>query len=114
MCSNRRGIAVLVKDDTPISDIEWENIIPGNFSKFSSKSKNQAILIKCIYASNEDSNPNDDNNDSTKFFKEVLDDTGEEKCDHRIIMGDYNVAMNHELDISGYLHINNPKNYTKA
>ena len=37
-----------------------------------------------------------------------MDDTGEEKYSHRITIGDYNVALNHDLDTSGYLHINNP------
>ena len=31
LCSNKRGIAVLIKNDNPISDIEWENMITGNF-----------------------------------------------------------------------------------
>ena len=95
-------------DNTPIPDIGWENIIPGNFSKMTFKSEGQSVLIKCIYAPNEDSNPNDDNNDSSKFYKEVLDDTDEERFDHRLIAGDYNVAIDHKLDTSGYLHVNNP------
>ena len=31
LCSNKRGLAVLIKNDTPISNIKWENIIPGYF-----------------------------------------------------------------------------------
>ena len=72
------------------------------------KSKGQSVLIKCIYAPYEDSNPNDDNNDSSMFYKEVLDDTDEERFDNRLITGDYNVAMDHKLDTSRYLHGNNP------
>ena len=56
----------------------------------------------------EDSNPNDDNNESTKFLKIFMDDTNEEKYDYRLITGDFNVAMKHNLDTLGYLHINNP------
>ena len=78
-CSNKRGIAVLIKNDTPISNIDWEIVIPGNFSKLSFKVKNKTVLIKCIYAPNDHSNPNDDNNKSNKFFKQIMDDTGEEK-----------------------------------
>ena len=40
-CSSKRGIAVLIKNDTPISDIVWENIIPGNFSILSFKAENK-------------------------------------------------------------------------
>ena len=99
---------MLIKNDTPISNIKWENIIPGNFSKLSFKANDQTVLVKCIYAPNEDSNPNDDNNDSTEFFRTVMDDTGDEEYNHRIMVGDYNVALKHEKDTSGYLHVNNP------
>ena len=99
---------MLIKNDTPISNIEWENIIPGNFSKLSFKAEDQTVLIKCIYAPNDDSNRNDDNNKSTKFFRQMMDDTGEEEYNHRITTGDYNVVLNHNIDTSGYLHVNNP------
>ena len=48
--SDKRGIAVLVKDDTPISDIKLENILKGNFSKLTFKVKDELVLVKCIYA----------------------------------------------------------------
>ena len=80
----------------------------GNFSKLSFKGKDQTVLIRCLYAPNDDSNPNDDNNNSTKFFKQVMDDTGEENHAHRMITGDYNVAPKPDIDTSGYLHVNNP------
>ena len=105
-CSNKRGIAVLIKNDNPISNIEWENVIQGNFSKLSFKVKDETVLVKCIYAPNNDSNPNDDNNKSTKFFKQIMDDTGEEKYNPRMITGDYNVALKHYIDTSRYLHVN--------
>ena len=101
-------MAVLVKNNTPISDIGWENIIPGNYSRLTFKAEGQSVLIKCIYAPNEDSNPKDTNNESSHFYNLVLDDTDEDRYDHRLIAGDYNVAIDHNLDTSGYLHINNP------
>ena len=107
-CSNKRGLAVLIKNDTPISIVQRENVIPRNFSKLSFKANDQTVLVKCIYAPNHDSNPNDDNNDSTEFFRKVMDDTGDEKYNHRMIAGDYNVALKHDIDTSGYLHVNNP------
>ena len=59
-CSCKRGIVVLIKNDTPITDVEFENVIPGNFSKLSFRANNETVLIKCIYAPNDDSNPNND------------------------------------------------------
>ena len=41
LSSNRRGIAVLVKNNTPITDIGWENIIPGNYSRLTFKAEKQ-------------------------------------------------------------------------
>ena len=108
LCSYKRGLTVLIRNDTPISNIKWENIIPGNFSKLSFTANNKNVLVKCLYAPNEDSNPNDDNNDSTKFLKTVMDDTGDKIYDYRMMTGDFNLAINHEKDTSGYLHINNP------
>ena len=71
-CGNRRGITVLIKDGTPITDIEWENVIPGNFSKLSFRLNKQKVLIKCIYAPNKDSNLNNDKNESYASFKKKL------------------------------------------
>ena len=100
-CGSKRGLAVLIRNDTPITDIEWENVIPGNFSKLSFKANKDIFLINAY----------------THLIKtvtqmtiktKVMDDTGEEEYNHRIITGDYNVALNHNLDTSGYLHVNNP------
>ena len=44
-CWNRRGITALIKNGTPITDIEWENVIPGNFSKPSFRLNKQKTLL---------------------------------------------------------------------
>ena len=46
--SNKRGIAVLMKDNAPVTDLKWENVIPGNFSKLSMVVKGMNIFSKCI------------------------------------------------------------------
>ena len=94
--SDKRGIAILVKNDTPISDIEFENTLKRNFSKLTFKIKNEHVLVKCIYAPNKDMNTNDPNKESTAFFQKVFDDSNEDQFTHRIIVGDYNVALNHK------------------
>ena len=106
--SNKRGIAVLIKDSAPVTNLEWENVIPGNFSKLSMVVSGKKVLLKCIYAPNEDSVPDDLENESTKFFNTVMDDTDEEVFEHKFTVGDFNVALNHDTDTTGYLHINNP------
>ena len=47
-------LTVATKDNAPVTDLEWENVIPGNFSKLSMVVKGMNILLKCIYAPNED------------------------------------------------------------
>ena len=42
------------------------------------------------------------------FFQKVFDDTNEDKYTHKITLVDFNIALNHTYDTSGYLHINNP------
>ena len=106
--SSKRGIAVLIKDSAPVTDLESENVIPGNFSKLSMVIKGKKVLLKCIYAPNEDSKPNDPENESTKFFNTIMDDTDEEAYAHKFTVGDFNVAPNHDTDTVRYLHINNP------
>ena len=41
----RAGITVLVKDNTPITDIGFENIIKGNFSQLSFQIKDERVLL---------------------------------------------------------------------
>ena len=65
------------------------------------------IFLKCIYVPNEDSIPNNLENESTKFFNTIMNDTDEDNT-HKLTVGDFNVALNHEADTVGYLHIKNP------
>ena len=76
--SSKRGIAVLIKDEAPITELEWTNFIPENFTKLSLVIKDVKVLIKCIYTPNKDSNPNDIQNESTVFLKTIMDKTGED------------------------------------
>ena len=49
-------------------------------------------------------NTKDPENESTKFFNTIMDDTDA----HKFTVGDFNMAPNHATDTVGYLHINNP------
>ena len=42
--SNKRGIAILIKNRTPIEDIQCKNIIKGNFSSLTFKVKDEYVL----------------------------------------------------------------------
>ena len=43
--SDKRGIAILIKDGNPSEEIHCENIIKGNFSKLTFKVKNKYVLV---------------------------------------------------------------------
>ena len=105
---DRRGITVLNRDGTCIENIEFQNIIKGNFSKLTFNMKNEYVLVKCIYALNDDINLSGPRNESRVFFQNLFDDTNEEKYTHKVTLGDFNIAPCHMYDTSGYLHINNP------
>ena len=68
------------------------------------------VLIKCCYAPNEDIPALDSEyeNYSSKFFREVFDDSNDRDYDVTIMAGDFNVAPDPNKDTLGYLHINNP------
>ena len=74
-----RGLAILIKDGTPIEEIHFENIIKGNFSKLSFTVKNEYVLVKCIYAPHKDMNNTGPENECNAFFKEVFDNSDKEE-----------------------------------
>ena len=73
-------------------------------------------VVKCLYTPNKDSVPGDDNNENTVFFKSIFDNMNDMDYDHCVMAGDYNVALNHDMDTNGYLHVNNPssRQYVKT
>ena len=87
---DKRGIAALIRDGTPIENINFQNIIKGNFSNLSFKAKNENVLIKCIYAPNIDMNTTGLEKESRAFFKQVFDDSDEDKYIHKVRLGDFN------------------------
>ena len=67
LCSNSRGIPVLIRDEKELSNIKFENIIAGNLSKLKFSFKDERYLINCLYAPNED-------REAKEFFETVFDD----------------------------------------
>ena len=95
---------MLIKDTLYKTEVKWHNAIKVNFSKLSFVHGGQRYLIKCLYAPNKDSTEIDNENESTKFFKEVFDYEYDEDFQNCILAGDYNVALEHDKDTSGYLN----------
>ena len=59
------------------------------------------------YAPNKDMTNNETDNYSNIFFKSVFDDSFDSEYDVTLMVGDFNVAPDHNMDTMGYLHINN-------
>ena len=57
--TSQRGLAILIKDCLQI-----ENVIKGNYTRFAFKVREQNILLKCIYACNEDMTNSETDNES--------------------------------------------------
>ena len=91
-----------------ISEVKMENKIKDNYSRLTFTHCKQCYLVKCIYAPNKDSIPDDDMNKSTSFFRGILNDDNDKDFDHFISVGEFNVAPNHDNGTSGYLPVNNP------
>ena len=47
-------------------------------------------------------------NYSNTFFKSIFDDSADSEYDLTMMVGDFNVAPDHNMDKMRYLHINNP------
>ena len=105
--SSQRGLTILFKDSLPAREVNINNLIKGNYTRLTFKVKNLTVLVKAIYAPNEDMTKNDVDNYSNTFFKTVFNDEDDDNFDIKAIVGDFNVAPKHKMDTAGYLHINN-------
>ena len=91
---------MLVKDGVEISNTKIFNVKTGNYSKFGFVYKNKRYLLNCIYS------PNDDR-EAKAFYEIVFQDDDYNNHKHVLYVGDYNVPLDHDLDTSGFLHVNN-------
>jgi exonuclease III len=105
--SNARGVAVLVKDSCPITDIESTVIFPGNITKFNFTHKGEKFSTGTLYAPN---------NKDIHFFETLFKDKLDTDADHTMYLGDWNISLSQQMDTHGYLNENNTENrdYVKA
>ena len=68
--------------------------------------KDQKYFIKCLHAPNKDSVESDNNNESSKFVKEVFNNKEDQEYHNCILAKDYNVALDHDKDTNGYINVN--------
>ena len=82
--SSQRGLAILFRDSLPVKEVKVSNIIEGNYSRITFKVKNHNVLLKAVYAPNEDMLKN---KYSSTFFKTVFDDEDDNDFDIKTIVG---------------------------
>ncbi len=99
--SDARGIAILVKESCPITNITQEIIIQGNLFKLNFTYKEERWTIAALYAPN---------TKDSKFFHTLFESELDPNTDHVLYAGDWNISLSQELDTSGYLHQNNVHN----
>merc|ERR1711888_429597 len=101
---------VLLKYSLPAKNVRMENILIGDYSWLTLSLGDTKVLIKCCYAPNGDMTPLDSESEnySDIFFITVFDDRYDIDFDVTLMVGDFNVAPDHNKDTLGYFHVNNP------
>ena len=99
--SNARGVAILVKDSCPMTNVSAQIIVPGNLTKLSFTDKEENWTIAALYAPN---------NKDLQFFHTLFEAENDPNTDHTLYAGDWNISLSQQMDTHGYLHENNNQN----
>ena len=98
--SNSRGVAVMFMNnfEFKINDVKRDK--NGHFILISFSMKNKDILLDNVYGPNRD---------TPAFYEELTEMVKEYQNHNIIIVGDWNLVLDPQLDSYNYKHINNPK-----
>ena len=98
--TNSRGVAILLNRNFEYEVLSCKQDKNGNYLNLLLKLTSMTINLITLYGPN---------NDCPSFFNEIQLLLENVDADYNILCGDFNVALNPELDTSNYRHINNPK-----
>ena len=98
---NSRGVAILVKDSCPITNVSSQIIVPGNLTGLNFTCKEEKWFIVALYAPN---------SKDLLFFHSLFQAENDPNTDHTLYTGDSNTSLTQQMDTHGYLHENNPQN----
>ena len=93
LSSDRRGVAILLKKNVPISASIINKDNDGNLLTIAATYDNKKFILSCIYG------PNDDD---PSFFDNIFSFNSGIDCPNQIIGGDFNVTFNHGKDNYAY------------
>lgn len=98
--SNARGVAVLFNNNFEFKINNVESDINGNFIIVSFTSMEKELLLVSVYGPNKD---------DPAFYDDLTQRIKRYKNNNVIVVGDFNIALEQEIDCFNYKHANNPK-----
>ena len=98
--SNSRGIIIILNNNFECEVLTCKKDTNGNYLNLLLKLNTLTLNLITIYGPN---------NDSPSFFKEIADLLENQNADYTILCGDFNIALNNEMDTTNYKNVNNPK-----
>ena len=98
--TNSRGVAILLNNNFEYEVILQNKDRNGNYLNLVLKLSSITINLITLYGPN---------NDSPAFFREIKELLNNESADYNILCGDFNIAINQDIDTYNYKNINNPQ-----
>lgn len=98
--SNARGVALLINKKTNCKIVRYKTDINGRFVIVELKIEDQVLVLAGVYAPNVD---------QPSFFQSVLREMEEFQNPNAILVGDFNLIFDTELDRAGTSEYNHPK-----
>ena len=98
--TNSRGIAVLLNNNFEYEVLSHRRDKNGNYLNLTLKLSSMTLNLVALYGPN---------NDSPSFFREIKELLNNENSDYIIVCGDFNLALDQEIDTYNYKNKNNPQ-----
>ena len=98
--SNSRGVCILLNNNFEYKVISEFADASGRIAYVDLKISNLSMRLINIYAPNKD---------SPDWYNEVLDILENNEQDYAVVCGDFNLALDPNLDTYNYKHVNNPQ-----
>ena len=98
--TNSRGVAILLNSNFEYEILSCKKDKNGNYLNLLMKLSSMNINLVTLYGPN---------NDSPTFFEEISKLLENANADYNILCGDFNVALDNEIDTFNYRHVNNPR-----
>ena len=99
--SQARGVAILIKKHFPVTVLDTFNDVNGNIVAVLLEFESKRILIQGIYGPN---------NDDPDFYSDLCFNIAQLwDVNYSVFVGDWNIALNPEIDTRNYRNYNNPR-----